>query len=392
MIKKYAIIFSLLLISLSCGSAKKAEKSIESGDYDTAFAIAKDALYKDKHKKANQKLIPMLKEAYDKANERDLDKIKVLKKLNDPTYYKNIYSLYASLDVRQDEVLMLQPLVYDEKELHFKTKNYTSEISKSLKDYSAHLYNTGTQQLAGSKIDARKAHDNFNELEFVNPSYVANLGDLIRQAKMKGSSLVLLQIQNNIQQHTTQEQLVELLRISESNMTNPWIIYHDEKDLNISYDYSVNIKLDAAQITPDQINSEVIQQQARVTDGWEYIYDGNGNVMKDSLGNDMKRDKIITVQAEVRMMQQLKASKVDGTIAIQNLKTNTLLGNTPIFGEAKFENVFAEYRGDQRAIEEKYYQALQNKEIPFPEDTEFVKYALAEFRLKMIQFLDEQDF
>jgi len=54
--------------------------------------------------------------------------------------------------------------------------------------------------------------------------------------------------------------------------------------------------------------------------------------------------------------------------------------------------MYLQYRGDQRAIEEKYYQALQNKEAAFPPDAEFVKYALAEFRLKMIQLLDQQDF
>lgn len=391
MIKKYTLAFGLLLLISACGSVKKAEKSIESGDYDSAFNIAKEELYKDKHKKSNQKLIPMLEEAYIKSNERDLDKIKTLKKLNDPTYYKQIYSLYVGLDVRQDEVLMLQPLYYNEKEIKFKTKNYTSDIEKSLKDYSAYLYNAGTQQLAGSNIDARKAYETFSELEFVNPSYVTNLGDLIRQAKQKGSSLVLIQIQNGIQQYTTQEQLDELTRISESNMTNRWVIYHNSRDNNITYDYDVNINLQNIQISPEELNSEVIQQQARVKDGWEYVYDGNGNVMKDSLGNDIKRDKIITVQAEVRMMQQLKQSRIEGTIAIKNNNTNSLLSNTPVFGEAKFENVFAQYRGDQRAIEEKYYQALQNKEVPFPADPDFVKYALAEFRIKMIQFLDEQD-
>ena len=392
MIKKYAVILSLLLVSAACGSAKKAEKSIDSGDYDTAFNIARDELYKDKHKKANQKLIPMLKEAYDKANQRDVNKIKTYKKLNDPTYLKKIYSLYSGLDIRQDEVLMLQPLVYDDKEINFKTKNYTSEINKSLQDYSVYLFDLGTQQLAGSKLEARKAYETLSELEFVNPSYATNIGDLVRQAKMKGSSLVLLQLQNNISQHTTQEHLEELLRISESNMSNPWVIYHDKRDDDVSYDYDVEIKLDQVQISPEEMNSELIQQQARVKDGWEYVYDGNGNVMKDSLGNDIKRDKIITVQAEVRMMQQFKASRVDGNMSVQNLRTNTLLNSTPLFGEAKFENVFAQYRGDQRAIEEKYYQALQNKEVPFPPDAEFVKYALAEFRIKMIQTLDQQDF
>jgi len=145
-------------------------------------------------------------------------------------------------------------------------------------------------------------------------------------------------------------------------------------------------------IAPQQVNSELIPQQARIKDGWEYIYDSNGNVAKDSLGNDRKRDKIITVQAEVRVMQQIKSGQVDGTITIKNLINNTTTANTPVLGEARFENTYAIFRGDQRAIEEKYYQLLQNKEVPFPIDSEFIKYALADFKAKMLQIIDNQQF
>ncbi len=390
--RNYILAFGLLLFVGACSSIKKAEKSIESGNYDKAFNIAVTELSKDKHKKSNQKLIPTLKEAFDKANERDILKIKTFKKLNDPTYLKQIYSLYVGIDVRQDEVLMLQPLYFDDKEVSFKTKNYTQNINKSLKDYSKYLFDIGTQQLAGSKIDARNAYKTFNELEFVNPSYSTNLGDLIRQAKLKGSSQVLLQLHNSIQQFTTEEHIDELMRISESNMNNQWVMYHKERKNNMIYDFDVTIILDQMFISPEQMNSEIIQQQARVKDGWEYVYDGNGNVMKDSLGNDIKRDKIINVQAEVRMYQQLKTSRIDGSIKIKDLKANTLMSNTPLFGEAAFENVFAEYRGDQHAIEEKYYDTLKNKNVPFPPDPEFVKYTIAEFRIKMIHLLNNQAF
>ena len=392
MIKKITFVFISLLIISSCSSAKKAKKSIETGDYDKAFNIAVSKLMEDKHKKSNQKLIPSLQEAYIKANDRDNQKINQYKKLKDPAYSKDIYSLYVAMDVRQDEVLMLQPLYYNNSEVVFNTKNYTKDLKKSLKDYSSHLYNTGTRQLAGSKIDARSAYETFNELEFVNPSYVSNVGDLIRQAKLKGSSLVLLKLINNISQQTTYEQTDELMRISESNMSNKWVIYHKEKDNSVSYDYEVAIQLDQFHITPEQINSETIQQQARIKDGWEYVYDGNGNVMKDTLGNDIKRDKIITVQAEVKMFQQVKAGKVDGKVSVKNVRTNSLVEDTPMFGEAKFENVYAQFRGDQRAIEQKYHKALQNKEVPFPSDSEFVKYALAEYRAKILQLLDSQSF
>jgi hypothetical protein len=390
--KKIVYIISLLLVISSCSSAKKAEKSIETGDYDKAFNIAITKLNEDKYKKSNQKLIPMLKEAYTKANKRDQQKIENFKKLNNPVYLKDIYALYVAMDIRQDEVLMLQPLNYNNIEVTFETKNYKEDIDKSLLDYSSYLFNSGTKKLAGSKYDAREAFELFNDLEFVNPNYKNNIGDLIRQAKFKGSSLVLLKLNNKLHEQTTQEQLDELMRISESNMSNPWVIYHKQKKNNLNYDFEIKIDLEKLHISPEQVNTEIIPQQAKVKDGWEYVKDGNGNVMKDSLGNDIKRDRIITVQAEVKMFQQTKVSRIDGKIKILDLINNSLVSDTPTFGEAKFENIFALFQGDQRAIDPKYHKALQNKEVPFPPDPEFVKYALAEFRIKMLQLFDGQNF
>jgi len=392
MIRTYTYFISLLILLSSCSSAKKAEKSNASGDYDTAFNIAITKLNKDKYKKSNQKVIPALKTAFTKANQRDQEKIKQLKKVEHLDNLKQVYALYVEMDVRQDEVLALLPLSYENKEVHFKTKDYAKNIKSSLDKYSKSLYTTASTKLAGSKIDARSAYEYFNDLEFVNPNYVSNLSDLIVQAKKKGSSIVLIKLNNKIAQQTTQEQLDELIRISESNMSNKWVMYHKTRENNTIYDYEAVISLDKMLVTPEQVNSKTYPQQARVKDGWEYIYDSNGNIAKDSLGNNLKRAKIITVKAEVKLFQQVKSGKVDGSISIKNLKTNTLMSNTALFGEAKLENVFGKFRGDQRAIEQKYHKALQNKEAKFPADQEFVKYSLADFRNKMLQVLDQQAF
>ncbi len=392
MFKNFIVALNLLIILAACSSVKKAEKSIISGDYDTAFDIAVLELTKDKQKKSNQKLIPTLQEAYEKANERDKHKIKEFERLDDPSYLKKIYALYVAMDLRQDEILLLQPLYYNNKEVKFKTKNNQHHLEKALKHYSAYLLETGTEQLAGSKLDARNAFKTLNDLEFVNPNFIPNLSEMIRNAKLKGSSLVLIELINNVKQHTTQDHLDEFLRISESNMDNQWVVYNHKKDSKLSYDYVVKINLNQVQISSEQTNSELIQQQARVNDGWEYVYDRYGNVAKDSLGRDIKRNKIVTVQAEVKLFQQLKTSKVDGAISVTNLNTNTLMNNTPVHGEAKFENIYGQFRGDQRAIEQKYHQALQSKQSPFPPDDEFVKYALADFRVKMLQILNKQKF
>lgn len=392
MIRNYTFMLGILLILSSCGSAKKAEGHVQKGNYDDAFELAYTELAKDKHKKSNQKLIPTLKEAYDKANDRDRNEIKVLKRDNDSSNLKKIYALYVALDVRQDDVISLQPLYYGEKQVSFKTKDYDVEVANSLKNYSNHLYSIGQQQMRGTKLDAREAFKAFNELEFVNPSYSSNVSNLIKQAKLKGSSLVFLKLENKIQTQIPQEHLDELLRISASNMTDKWVDYHTKKDYNVPYDYEVLVGLEKLQISQGAVNTQKVPQQKRIQDGWKYVYDSKGNVMKDKEGNDMKEAKIITVQAEVMLYQQLKQGRIDGSFAIKNLKNNTDLGKKAVFGEAKFENVYGKFRGDQRAIEEKYHKALQTKEAAFPKDEDFIKYAIADLKNKMLQALDQQKF
>ncbi len=392
MLKKITFILSIILVLSSCSASKKAEKSIASGDYDKAFNLAIEKLNKDKYKKSHQKLIPSLKIAFDKSNERDTKKIQILKKTNSLSNLRQIYALYVGMDVRQDEVIALLPLSFENKDVKFKTTDYTNKVKTSLTNYSKSLFSIAKQQLAGSKLDARDAYDNFNDLEFVNPNYALNIADLITEAKIKGSTIVLLNVDNKIQQATTPELLDELTRISESNMNDEWVMYHNKSMANTTYDYKATINLDQILISPEQVNTETIPQKATVKDGWEYVYDSNGNVAKDSLGNDIKRDKIISVTAQVKMFQQLKTGRIDGGITIKNLSTHTTMNSTPLIGEAKFENVFALFQGDQRAIEKKYHQALQNKEAPFPIDSEFAKYCIADFRIKMLQVLDQQQF
>lgn len=390
MLRKTVFFVIILLIVNACGAGKKAKDNIERGHYSKAFNIAYTELAKDKNKKSNQKLIPSLKEAYTKAYDRDIHKIKLLKKENDPLNYKKIYATYVAMDIRQDDVQSLQPLYYEGKKVSFEIHDFTNDIAESLANYSDYLYQTGNTQLGGSKLEARKAYKTFNELEFVNPNYSKELSELIAQAKKKGSSFVLMKFQNNSGQTIDPKEVNDLLYINESNMQNKWVVYHSQQDQNIHYDYEVNAGIDEILISPERVNTETIPQQARIKDGWEYVYDANGNVAKDSLGNDIKRDKIITVQAEVRMFQQTKSARINGGIVVQDLSTNAQASSAPLYGEAAFENVFAQYRGDQRAIEQKYVQALQNKEVPFPTDDEILKASLADYKNRMLSFLEQQ--
>lgn len=386
---KYKVIIIVFLILTSCSANKKAASKIKSGNYDQAFDIAFAELSKNKN---NDDLVLTLKESFDKANQRDLKQIELYQIQNNPSNLKKIYGLYEQLDARQYQVIHLQPLNIKNKEVKFEIKDYTNEIEISKKNYSQYLFNAANEKMKGTKIDARAAYELYAELAYFSPTYVKNLSDLVANAKAKGSSFMLLKLDNKVEKNTTQEDINELMRISESNLNNKWLIVHNEKNKTIDYDYQVDITLHHTTITPQQINAETIQQQARVKDGWEYVLDSKGNVMKDSLGNDMKRDKIITVQAEVKIYQQLKSGNVEGSFSIKNLKTNTNQNTVPVLGQAVFENKYALYRGDQRAIEQKYFELLKKKEIPFPADNDFIKYGLADFKAKLVDYLNKQQF
>ncbi len=387
----YILLLSVFTVITSCSSVKKANKSMEKGDYDAAFNLAVQKLSEDKFKKSNQELIPTLQTAFNKARERDLKKIKRLRKQEKSIEnLKQIYALYTDLDIRQDDVNSLLPLTYNGRDVVFDLKDYSKEIEQSKTEYSDKLFSEANRLMKGSKKQARQAYQYYNDLDFVNPGYIGNLGQLIDQAKIKGSTLVLIKVENHIPKVVNKDDITELTRISESNMSNEWVIYHNKPQSGMKYDYEVTYELDHYNITPEQLNSETVQQEKQISDGWEYVYDENGNVLKDENGNDVKKEKIITVHATVKLFQQLRIAQIDGKLKIKNLHTNALKLQQPIQSEAKFENVFGVYEGDPRAIDTKYHKVLQNKELLFPKEADFVKYASADFRIKCLGTLDTQ--
>jgi len=386
------LLLSILVITLlSCGSTQKATSHLQTGNYIEAFNASIAKLNKDKTKKSSQKHIPLLKEAYTKAVDDELKQIKILQKENSPESLKNIYGKYLNLDIRQDEVRALQPLYFEGNEMTFKFEDYSSAIKTSKNNYSASLYNNAIENLKGDHLAARKAHKHLENLIYINPDYKTNLDDLLQKAKNKGSSFVYVTLKNNVK-NISKDSIKDFTTINSANFTNQWVIYHTKKDRKIKYNYQVNITFDKLTYMPEKTEQQTVPQEAKVQDGWKYQLDGNGNVMKDDKGNDIKVANYKTITAEVALYQQNKSSKLDGAITIKDLNKRTTLSTNPEFGEAKFQHVYGKYRGDQRAIEQKYHEALNAKAIPYPKDHEFIKYSVSNFKQKVTALMSQQQF
>ncbi len=392
--KKITLVITVFSIILSsCSGAKKTQKAIDNGDYDSAFNIAIEKLNKDKNK--HEKQVPLLKNAYDKANTRDLADIARLKKQK-PTNLEAIYKKYMNLDVRQDEVILLEPLYYDGKQVNFDVKDYSKEITKAKKNYADQLYAKAIPLMNNSKENSRKAFAILEDIQYVDPNYRSDLSSLITQAKKRGSNFVFVKVHNNVANQLKDSASLAVLnnfaKIRSGDFKNKWIVLHDKKDYTVTYDHQADIYLDKITAIPLKEESQKVKQSKEIQTGWIYQKDSKGNIMKDKDGNDIKKPKMETVYAEIMLFKQSKATTLDGKVIMKNLKTGITANPVPMQGEAKLENIYGTYKGEPKAIDEKYYKALKNKKQEFPPNTKFNEFALQTFKLKVEQFLANQKF
>lgn len=387
------LLFTISLILTSCSGTKKTQNAIDKGDYNTAFNIAIERLTKDKSK--NEKQVPLLKEAFNRSAQRDQEAIKRLKKQS-PQDLKAIYNMYMNLDVRQDEIILLEPLYFDGNRINFKIKDYSKNITKAKKNYADELYNKAAPLMYGSKENSRKAFKILEEIQFVYPNYRADLSTLISSAKKRGSDFIFVKLHNNVANQLKDSASLSVLenfaKIRSGDFDNKWIVLHDKKDYSVVYNYEANIHLDKFIASLLKEETQLVKQQKEIQTGWIYQKDDKGNVMKDKDGNDIKKPKMETVHAEVVLHRQSKFSTLEGRVIMKNLKTGKIYNAAPIKGEAKIENLYATYKGEPKAIDEKYYEALKNKKKEFPSEDKFNEFALQTFKLQVEQFLAQKKF
>ena len=92
----------------------------------------------------------------------------------------------------------------------------------------------------------------------------------------------------------------------------------------------------------------------------------NGRVVKDSIGNTIKVDNLKTVRCEYYEFTQFKSTQINGSVEYINLNTNQLVDAFPITSEFVFEHIYANSRGDRRALESALISFLNRRAVPFP--------------------------
>lgn len=370
--KRLLLITVLVSALVSCSAKKQIEEAISHGNYDQAISEALRKLENNKDKKRKQDYVIMLKEAYDKVLAEDLAQISHLKKDGNPELYKTIYESYADLEARQNAIKRIMPLKIDGKTISFTFNDYSNQLVEYRYKTSDYLMDKGLDLLdTEDKSNAREAYSLFEYVDSINPNF-EDVRDLMQEAHHKGMDYVQVSVLNETHQIIPQRLEAELLDFNTYGLNQFWTTYHAVTDNTIDYDFAMELQLKQINISPERVNERQLLREQQIVDGWEYLLDDNGNVAKDSLGNDIKVDKIVNVRARFYEVLQTKSTQVIADVVYKDVKQNEIIDAFTIDSSFTFENVFGRFKGDRRALNRDDVNLLRQRQVRFPSDEQMV--------------------
>jgi len=125
------------------------------------------------------------------------------------------------------------------------------------------------------------------------------------------------------------------------------------------------LNLNEIHASPEQIKEIHYSETKEIQDGFQYALDSNGNVLKDSLGNDIKVPKYVKVTCNIIEIHQFKSVAVGSRISVFNDANQPILHEV-LTGEWVFDNRYITFAGDERAMSEETKQKLNWRPLPFP--------------------------
>ncbi len=361
-------ILLLSLIALILGSCGSINKRLQRGDYDGVIDKTVKRLIKDPTDRDD---IQALDKAYKLANERDLSRIKLLKTENNPNNYDEIFRRYESLKARQQKVRVVLPLQLGNKTINYEYVDYDAELVAAKRKAAEYYYEHGQQLLEnGDKESVRAAYHELILAQRYSGDGFPNLNELIMEARQRGISRVIVEVQHSDRIMVAPEFRDELLTFNTNGLNSEWVEYHF-RHINdeIDYDYAVVVNLLDILVSPEEVKTSDQVYEKEVEDGFDYALDARGNVMKDTAGNDIKIPRYKTITCTLIETYQKKAVTIRGQVEIMELQPmRKLLVKEPVGAENVFEHTSARAVGDEGALDVTARQKLENEYIPFPPD------------------------
>ena len=384
------ILFFSLFFAVTLFSCVSPKKFISNGQYDLAIEYSVKKL---KKKSSHSKSIFTLEEAFNKANQVDKDRISFLEIQRDDSNLEEIFSVYNNMKRRQLLVKTVYP--FNSSAASGVTLNFVNFDDKMMsykKDASDYLYSKAKKLLLNKdKLSAREAYRNLIRVKGYYPNYNDNIDFDIQFAKNQGTLYFLLKVKNKSSVILPKDFAKDLKRISLGGLNRMWKEYHSQVDSSIDYDYFISLKINEIQVSPEIQREKEYNESKTIKDGTEYVLDSNGNVLKDSLGNDVQRPKEVEIICYVNEIYQKKSAVVTGSLEYLNLSSNQIKFTDPIRYETSFEHKSAKCVGDKRALSKETKKICSVQPLPFPSNPGMIMMTADGLKNVMISIISKRD-
>ncbi len=360
--KVNAVFIILTLFIISCTSS---QKMLDRGQYDRAIERSAEKLQK---KPGNSKELEVLKEAFELANMFDRERIEFLELEGLEKSWIEIFELYEQLNHRQNRIRRLPTRVRNQ----FTYTNYDQAIIDSKSAAAEVSYRRGIEFMnRGDKAGYRMAWEEFNRTANLLPGY-EDVDRKIIETRQLGLNNALFLAENNSNVIVPDYFQTELSKISLKDLNTRWLNFDTYENDHTQYDYLLVLNIGEISFSPESVERRIIRDSKEIQDGTRYEYDGNGNVKKDSLGNDIRVPNFKTVSAEVSEVLQQKSTFIGGSLDIYELETDQLIRTENLAVEWVFENRFGTLSGDRRALSDQNAAIVGGRELPFPTNEQMV--------------------
>jgi len=361
------VLIILTILFSGCGSSKK---QLSKGNYDAAIDKAVKELRRDRD---DEKQIQILSESYRVANELDQERIRYLKMEGRANSWDEVYQIYQALSSRQTLVRTVTPLNLNGRNVDFPYVDYMSEMVEAKRKAADFYFAHGNQLMEGKiKENYRQAFGEFLRAKQYMGDY-PGIDNKIEEAKYLGMSRVFVSVQNSSIIKFPPEFEQDMLALDLPSLNSEWVEYHTQNlNSDTGYDYFVNVNVKNVAVSPDQTLQKDSVVKRDVDDGFEYKLDKKGNVMRDTLGNDIKIRKYKTLQCALVETVQLKACRIDGDVEVIQVNPKKILKKDPIGAQSNFENVSSRAIGDTQALSPELLARTKKQPVPFPTDIDMV--------------------
>jgi hypothetical protein len=365
--KVISFLFLLAIILSGCGSSKK---QLQKGNYDAAIEKAVKQLRKDPD---DTKQIDILTQSYKIANDQDNERIRFLKMEGRPDTWDEIYLVYKAMNDRQSLVRTVTPLNNNGRSVDFAYYDYMPEMVGAKRKAADFYYAHGNELMkVGLKDSYRQAFNEFVRAKQYVGDY-EGIDNKIQDAKYLGMSRVFVSVRNSSVIKFPPEFEQDMLALDLPRLNSDWVEYHTQNlDENIKFDYYVNVNVKVIAVSPDQTIQRDSVIKRDVEDGFTYVLDKKGNVMRDSLGNDIKQKKYKTLQCALVETIQSKSCRIEGDVEVIQVNPSKMLKKDPIGARSDFENISSRALGDTGALNQQQLERTKSSVVPFPPDIEMV--------------------